>query len=55
MEHLHVLLLNNDAIKNVAILVGVKLINTCVTGTSIFLTVINAKTMKRENKGRIGC
>lgn len=46
MEHLHVLLLNNDAIKNVPVLRGVRLINTCVTSTSIFLTVINAKTMK---------
>lgn len=42
MEHLQVLFLNNDAIKNEPVLWSVKLINIYVTSTSIFLTVINA-------------
>lgn len=47
------LFLNNDEIKNVPILWGVKLINICVTGTSIFLAVVNANKMIRETKGKI--
>lgn len=55
MEHLQGLFLNNDAIKNVPVLWGVKLINICVTGASIFLDVINATKVIRETKGKICC
>lgn len=48
IEHLQAMFLNNDAIKNEAILQGVALINICLMGPFLFLFLINANKTIRE-------